>query len=226
VAVTYLQEQPSPYFMRYRKAQSTPCAGDFIDVFASAGQRANIVIADVCGRDMRARGLARYVRHVVRALAEHDSPAAVLECANLALCRRVADVGDDRFASVFMGTLSGRRLTYASAGHDFALLMSAGGAHRHLEPTGAVIGVIGAERYQERVLDVAPGDWLILVTDGITEARDARGKFFGTYGVVRNARWALEMEFDDPAARILDAARRHGRGGLTDDASVLCVRFS
>jgi sigma-B regulation protein RsbU (phosphoserine phosphatase) len=226
VAVTYLQEQPSPYFMRYREAQSTPCAGDLVDVFASPGRRANIVIADVCGRDMRARGLACYLRNAVRALAEDNSPAAVLECANLALCGSVADYGDDRFASVFMATLSGRWLKYASAGHDLALLMSADGGHRHLAPTGAVIGVIDAERYQERMLVVAPGDWLILVTDGITEARDARGKFFGTYGVVRNARWALEREFDDPAARILDAARRHSRGALTDDASVLCVRFS
>jgi serine phosphatase RsbU (regulator of sigma subunit) len=212
--------------MRYREARSVPCVGDLIDVFPCAGGRANIVIADVCGRDAQARGHALYLRRVIRTLANENSPADLLERVNLAFSGRVTDFGDDRFASLFVATVQGRRLTYASAGHDFALLIRADGRHRHLPPTGVIIGIDAAERYQERVLDVAPDDWLILVTDGITDARDAEGAFFGANGVVRNAMSAMGPALDDPAAGILEAARSHGSEGFVDDASVLCVRFS
>lgn len=226
MAVAYLQAEPSPQILRYRAARSVPCAGDLVDVFPCAGHLMNIVIADVCGQDARAQEYARYLRHAIRALADDRSPARLLESVNRALYRRIADAADERFASVFVATLKGPCLTYASAGHDVAMLMRAGGHHRHLPPTGVIVGINAAEGYEERALVVGPGDWLVLATDGVTEARDAQGAFFGTRGVVRNAHTAIEAGFDDPAARILEAAQKHGSGRFVDDASVLCVRFS
>lgn len=224
MAVAYLQDELSPQILRHREARSIPCAGDLMDVFPSDGERANIVLADVCGQDAQARGHARYLGQAVRALSGDRSPGRLLEHVNLAFCRRVDDSGDDRFASMFVATLKGRCLTYASAGHDFALLMRSNGHHYHIPPTGLIVGVNVAERYVDRMLPVAPGDWLVLVTDGVTDARDAHGGFFGTRGVARSAHSAIEAGLDDPAASILEAAQAHGR--FTDDASVLCVRFS
>ena len=226
MAVAYLQHQPSPHIMSYREAQSVPCTGDLIDVFPSGDASATIVIADVCGKDEQAHGHARYLRNAVRALADDYSPAGVLDRVNLAFSRRIADFGDDRFASIFIATLTGRRLTYASAGHDFALMVSADGRHKHLPPTGVIVGVRGSEHYTERTLNVAAPNWLVLVTDGITDARDAKGRFFGTGGVAHNALCAVRSGKDDPAAQILEAAQTHAGGRLFDDASVLCVRFS
>jgi serine phosphatase RsbU (regulator of sigma subunit) len=62
-----------------------------------------------------------------------------LEHVNRVFWLRIAGLGEDRFASLFVATVTGRRLTYASAGHDFALLMKASGEHRHLDPTGVLI---------------------------------------------------------------------------------------
>jgi serine phosphatase RsbU (regulator of sigma subunit) len=226
MAVAYLQHQPSPRIVCYREAHSVPCTGDLTDVFPSGDASATIVIADVCGKDEQAHGHARYLRHAVHALADDYSPAGVLDRVNLAFSRRIADFGDDRFASIFVATLTGRRLAYASAGHDFALLISPDGRHRHLPPTGAIVGVNGAESYGERTMTVASPDWLVLVTDGITDARNAKGNFFGTSGVVRSALCAVRTGADDPAAHILEAAQKHGGDRFVDDASVLCVRFS
>jgi len=130
MAVAYLQDHPSPRIMRYREAHSVPCMGDLTDVFPCGDEGAAVVIADVCGNDEQAHGHARYLRHAVRVLADEYSPAGVLDRVNLAFSRRIADFGDDRFASLFVATLTRRRLTYASAGHDFALLISADGQHR------------------------------------------------------------------------------------------------
>jgi len=226
MAVAHVQDLPSPPVVRYREAHSVPCTGDLTDVFPSGDESAAIVIADVCGKDEQAHGHARYLRHAVRALADDYSPAGLLDRVNRAFSRRVADFGDDRFASILVARLTGRRLTYASAGHDFALLISSNGHHRHLAPTGVIVGVNGTARYSERTLGVDSPDWLVLVTDGITDARDAKGTFFGTGGVVRSALAAVRASTDDPAAQILEAARKHGRGRFVDDASVLCVRCS
>jgi phosphoserine phosphatase RsbU/P len=221
-----LGDEPLPQIVRYYEARSVPCNGDLIDVFPSTDERTNVAIADVCGRDTQAQGHARYLRRAFRSLADDHSPAKVLELMNVAYCGRVANYKDDRFATVFLGALKGRHLTYASAGHDFALLLNVNGRHRHLTPTGMVIGVNGAQCYGEKMLPVVQGDWLILVTDGITDTRNTQGTLFGTSGVVRSAISAIRYSVDDPAARILEAARIHAHDGLTDDASVLCVRFS
>lgn len=226
MAVTYLQDQPSPRVMCYREAQSVPCIGDLTDVFPCGEDGAAIVIADVCGNDERAQGHARYLRHAVRALVEDYSPAGVLGRTNRVYSRRIAEFGDDRFASLFVATTRGRRLTYASAGHDFALLICADGRHQHLPPTGVIVGVGESEHYGEISHRVAPSDWLVLVTDGITDARDRKGHFFGTGGVVRSVHRAIKDGVDDPATQVLEAARKHGGGRFVDDASVLCVRFT
>jgi serine phosphatase RsbU (regulator of sigma subunit) len=209
----------------YREAHSVPCTGDLTDVFPCGDETAAIVIADVCGNDERARDHARYLRHIVRALADDFTPAGLLELANHAYSRRIDEFGDDRFASIFVATVTGRRLTFASAGHDFALLISADGRHRHLPPTGLIAGVSGSEHYGERTLGIASLDRLVLVTDGVTDARDAKGTFFGTGGVARSALRAIAAGVEDPAVQILEAARKHGGGRFVDDASVLCVRF-
>jgi serine phosphatase RsbU (regulator of sigma subunit) len=226
MGIAYLQEEPSPRILCYRKACSIPCAGDVVDVFPCGDGSATILIADVCGRDARAEDHAGFLRHAVRELADDRSPAHVLERVNRAFARRVAAYKDDRFASVFTATLKRRCLTYASAGHDFALLIDGDGNHRHLPATGTIVGIAEAQGYGERAFAVAPGDWLVLVTDGITDARDAHGTFFGTTGVVRNALAAIRAGLDDPAAAILAAAHEHARGRFVDDASALCVSVS
>lgn len=213
--------------MCYREARSVPGTGDLIDVFSSAGKQANVVFADTCGGDARAQADGRYLRHVVRMLADKRSPGSLVECVNAAFHHHlIGGDGEDRFARLFVATLQQRRLTYASAGLEFAWLLSANGQYRRLPPTGVILGINDAHRYKEGTLAVAPEDWLILVTGGVTDARDARGRAFGTSRVVRNAISAIVAGFDDPAAWILEASRTHGRVRYVDNASVLCVRFS
>jgi serine phosphatase RsbU (regulator of sigma subunit) len=226
LAVAYLQEQPSPEILRYREARSAQCATDVLDVFAGPEERTNIVMGDVCGRDLHAGRYADYLRGVVRLFANGRTPGRLLECVNVAFHAHVSGEEDGRFASLFVAMLQDRRLSYASAGHDFAALLSPYGLHCFLPSTGVILGIDAVEFYEDRMVDVAPGDWLILATDGVTDARDRRGRFFGTARVLEEAHSAIAEDCNDPAKRILEAAREHGRGRFRDDASVLCIRFS
>jgi phosphoserine phosphatase RsbU/P len=208
------------------EARARPETGELIDVFPSTGKRNNIVMANVYALDSQSAGHAHYLRHVIRTLVDVHSPGRLLDCLNLAFDRRVADFGTDCSATMFLAALQGGRLTYASAGHDLALLMHANGRHRRLPLTSRMLGRKATHHSTERSLTVVPGDWLILVTDGITHAQDAQGAFFGARGVVQSTLSAIRADVDDPAARILAAARAHCRGGSFDDAAVLCVHFS
>ena len=89
-----------------------------------------------------------------------------------------------------------------------------------------MVGVEPAQRFTKRSVAVSSGDWLVLVTGGITHARDAEGRIFGARGVARHMLAAAGARVHDPAGRILDAARAHTRDGVINDASVFCIGFA
>ena len=211
---------------RCRAATSTTDgSANVFDVFAETSESATIVMADVLGNGARTRGYRHYLRSAVRAFADDQSPARVLDRVNASFIRHVPHSGeDDRRAAMFLASLRGHVLTYASAGHDSAMLVGTKG-HRHLPRTGRHIGIDDRTHYGQTRLIVESDEWLVVVTDGVTGARNGTGRPFGTRGVAESAVSAIAALLDDPAAVILDAARTHASGRLVEDASVLCFRL-
>jgi phosphoserine phosphatase RsbU/P len=121
-------------------------------------------------------------------------------------------------------------LRYASAGHEPGLLFSETGHYRHLDPTGPILGLralLPECTFGERVVPVGC-ELLVIVTDGVTEARRSDGKalsFFGSTGVVRAVDDA-RFNRHETAKAIHQAALRHARGTLWDDASVVVSTIS
>jgi serine phosphatase RsbU (regulator of sigma subunit) len=224
-AYEYPHDQQSTSVLHYREALAVWSAGHVIDVFASTEKRTNIVIANVSGHDMEAHGHARYLRHAIRTLATLHSPGSLLGWLNVAFQRRLADFAADGLASVFLAEFQDRRLKYASSGHCLALLMHASGRHARLPLAGSLLGVKPAARFREKSLAIAPGDWLVLVTDAIANAQNAQGVPFGASGVARNMFSAIRSGVDNPAAAVLEGAIAHGADRSLNDTAVLCVRF-
>jgi DNA-binding CsgD family transcriptional regulator len=140
---------------------------------------------------------------------------------------------DVPFASLFVAVLDERKLEcrYASAGHEAALLFDAHGQCRDLASTGPVLGLrglLGCPGFGERAAALDPAGLLVMVTDGITEARrpakDGAQAFFGIAGVMRAVREA-RPRLQDTAQAILRAAALHARGELDDDASIAVATF-
>ncbi|MGD1995198.1 MAG: SpoIIE family protein phosphatase [Anaerolineae bacterium] len=166
-------------------------SGDFYDVMALPNGRLGILVADVADKGLGAALYMALSRTVIRTYAvEYDTePELVLTAAN----RRVlADTRASMFVTVFYGILDpgSGTLTYCNAGHNPPYLLSphARDTVQALRRTGMALGVLEDESWKQGVAQLALGDTLVLYTDGVIDAEDGRGTFFGTERLLEVAR--------------------------------------
>jgi phosphoserine phosphatase RsbU/P len=164
----------------YHAASSNQVGGDFFDVFGLDDGRWGLFIGDVCGSGVGAAVVTSLARYTLRAAAVHDpDPVAVLATLNAALLREQLEPSH-RFGSVIFGVLTpsvlGCDVAIANAGHPPPVLIRGTGAVEilHLEG-GQVVGVLPTAFFASTVLRLAPGDTLLLYTDGLVEGRVGHG---------------------------------------------------
>jgi sigma-B regulation protein RsbU (phosphoserine phosphatase) len=154
-------------------------AGDFYDIFALPGGRWGIVVADVSDKGAAAAMYMAMTRSLLRAnAASQPSPAAALEELNQSL---FAHSSSDMFVTLFYGVLEagGRTLTYANAGQNPPLLRRASGELEKLMPTGPALNIFREPAISDALLTLAPGDALVVYTDGVTDALDQHDENYG-----------------------------------------------
>jgi len=195
--------------------------GDFYDVFDLGAGRVAFVIGDIAGKGIDAARLTTLVRDGARAyLIEDGDPCSVLSRLN-ALTYRFTPV--DKFATVFVGIWDSASgvLDYCSVGHP-APLVAGNGSPRTLESEPGLLGAFPEARFASLATRLEPDDVLVLVTDGVTEAR--RGsEMFGETGTLG----ALERLRGTPVCRLPEALLAEvvafAGGALRDDVVILCA---
>ncbi|MEW6282600.1 MAG: SpoIIE family protein phosphatase, partial [Candidatus Eremiobacterota bacterium] len=203
-----------------RTTSANEVGGDFHDYFVRADGKLCAVLADAAGKGLKAAIYAVLTRTVLKArLLRGASPGQALLEANELLC---LDNVDSMFVTVTVAILdpASGRLTAASAGH-LPPILKAGSQVRTLDlPANLPVGVQRVDAFQEYLDELAPGDALILYSDGITEAASGSEQF----GYER----LLELMGSTPAERLLEEVFREvGRfapGSPGDDRTVLVVR--
>ncbi|WP_405059482.1 SpoIIE family protein phosphatase [Kribbella sp. NBC_01505] len=163
----------------YHTASPDDLGGDFYDVFAIDDERWGFFLGDVSGKGPEAAAVTSLARYSLRAAALHD-PAAALSTLNVLLHERYAE-GDPRYCTAVFGTLRNDPATgqvavrFASGGHPPPLLIRADGSSEFLlSPDGTLIGILPDSKFPLTDVTLAPGDLLLLYTDGLTEARRGR----------------------------------------------------
>jgi hypothetical protein len=198
--------------------------GDLIDTWRADADRGWFLIADVSGKGIEAARHSAFVQYAIRTLcAEFDDPALVLARFNALFL----DTFDDAsiFVVAFLGVFDARsgELRYASAGHGIAFVQRPGGIEQ-LAPTGPIIGMDRDEAYALGTLWLAPGETVIVATDGLTECRDAAGEMLGDEGVMTLLA-AGPAEPQVLCDRLVAEVHRRSPAEVTDDLAILVLQI-
>jgi serine phosphatase RsbU (regulator of sigma subunit) len=159
---------------RYLAAgEGNEVGGDFYDCFSTGGGDWALVIGDVCGKGAEAAAVTALARYTIRTAAvRRRSPAAILRWLNDAMMRQDLDGRFCTIACVHLDTsLPAIRVTVSCGGHPPALLRREGGAVEEVGVPGTLLGLLPDPQLEDERAELAPGDALVLFTDGITEAR-------------------------------------------------------
>jgi len=157
-------------------------SGDFYDIIVLPNGRLGILVADVVDKGVGAALYMALSRTLIRTYAAEypEQPELALSAVNR---RIVADTYANQFVTVFYGTLDlvTGTLTYCNAGHNPPILLSAEeeDAVQLLSRTGMALGVVENAVWEQGIVQLAHGDVVVLYTDGVTDAQDQQGTFFG-----------------------------------------------
>lgn len=200
--------------------------GDFYSMIKLPGRRACIIMGDVSGKGIEAASISSAVKTALSAYAwEGRTPARMVAMLNEFLLgfSRV-----ETFATLFVGIvdLTTSSLTYCSAGHPPAILVSAqSGEAELLDVQSGVVGAFHDMEYKNGMVHLHEGDILLLYTDGTTEARSPEGAFFGETGLRDMIMNEVPRGFDGLLNRFLSTLDRYTGRRLDDDVAMVALRF-
>jgi phosphoserine phosphatase RsbU/P len=208
-------------------AASLPCrsiGGDFYDYADMDDGSLVFTLGDVAGKGPPAALLSAMMQGIFAAqAATRDGPSATVTRMNLALHRRKIE---SRFVTVMYGVLAADgRLAYCNAGHNPPLVIGSSGVRR-LERGGTIVGLFEGAAYEEETVQLTSGDWLIIFSDGISEAMSASGDEYGETRIIECIQRHAAL---DPS-RLLDAlfsdVREFTQGEPQgDDITAMVIRY-
>lgn len=200
-------------------------SGDFYDFLELPGGKWGIVVADVADKGVPAALFMALSRTIIRTIAfSRYEPGAALERANRIIWN---DTTSDLFVTVFYAVWdpATRTLAYGNAGHNPPLLLRQGGESELLKTDGIALGVLDSVRIAQKYTHLAPGDTVLIYTDGVTEAMN---EDFDEFGVER-LRLAAAGAANRAAAHIMNAitasVRDHaGDTPQFDDVTLVVIK--
>jgi sigma-B regulation protein RsbU (phosphoserine phosphatase) len=203
----------------------TEVAGDFYDFLDQADGRLGVLVADVSGHGVPAALIASMVKIALAAQAGHaNDPSLVMAGMNRALCGSTSELTFITATYAFLDPTGGT-LSYASAGHPPILLQRSNGEIERMEEGDLVLGFDANASYSTASSGLKPGDRLLMYTDGLVEAADARGAFFGEAKLFESLSSSAGLDLSSTVTRLInDMNAWRGRNSrLEDDVTVVAV---
>jgi sigma-B regulation protein RsbU (phosphoserine phosphatase) len=169
----------------YTTRPANTVAGDYYDVFPRPGKtseenRVVFAVADVAGKSIPAAMLMATFQASLKTLSTAQVPLEEL-AANMNKYACSNSQGGLRFTTAFLAEYDAARriFHYINAGHNNPILRRAGGLIERLDVGGLPLGIQPDAKYESASVALQPGDWLIIFTDGLVEAENARQEEYG-----------------------------------------------
>ena len=202
--------------------------GDYYDYLHRDRERIDLVIADVSGHSIGAALLIAETRAFIRAKAESlQGPAQIIRAVNAFILTDLDRA--EMFITLFYASYDAinQTLRYASAGHNNPMIWRAAtGRCDHLDVNGLILGVKPDVIYEEKETEMASGDLLILFTDGLTEAENRAGDFFGEDRLEELLREYHLLPTGEIIDRIMEQARLFsGTRIFRDDVTIVLMKI-
>jgi len=182
IQMSMVPSQPlimAPWEVHGRVIPARHVGGDYFDYFPLDGSRFGVTIADVVGKGLPASLLMSNVQASLRAFC--DGGLAITDALRRINRNLARTISSGKFITLFYGEVDVARnvMRYSNAGHNFPMLRRATGAIEELSIGGLVLGPMEDAEFETGEVAFAPGDALLLYSDGISEAFDGRGNMYG-----------------------------------------------
>jgi serine phosphatase RsbU (regulator of sigma subunit)/pSer/pThr/pTyr-binding forkhead associated (FHA) protein len=199
--------------------------GDCFDVIELGGGRHGFFVGDVSGKGISAALLATLLQGVFFANAVTDiSLSGVFSRVNSYLCERS---GEDRYATVFYGVLDRMgRFEYVNAGHVPPLLRRKSGAIEALGSPSFPVGMFPQAEYQSERVTLDAGDYIVIYTDGVSEATNVQTELFGEDRLRQVLEGFNGQSAEELARTIRERVKTFTEGApQSDDITVLTLQY-
>ena len=198
--------------------------GDYYDLLPLSDTELAVCIGDVAGKGMPAALLMSGLQAAVRSSAS-SSPRDLCERVRRVV---VSTLSGGRFVTFFYATIdtAAMRLRWCNAGHNAPILAHADGTFERLAEGGPAFNRLFRGAYEERETALAPGDRLVLFTDGVSEAMDTAGEMFGEARIEELVSDCRDLSATELQQTVVDAASTYSGGELEDDVTLVVVRIT
>jgi serine phosphatase RsbU (regulator of sigma subunit)/pSer/pThr/pTyr-binding forkhead associated (FHA) protein len=206
---------------------STQVGGDYFDVRQISPDLWSAVVADVSGKGVSSALLASLLQGTFIMAPAGDSShiESMMDRLNGFLLERTRG---EKYATIFYCTLdAGGLLSYSNAGHCAPFLVGSDGRLRKLHTSGMPVGMIEGAPFEMMQVQLAPGDKVVIYSDGLTEAEGADGQFFDTERLRLCLRDNAARDAAGLHAALLTAVDRFTEGGvIRDDITALVLEYA
>jgi sigma-B regulation protein RsbU (phosphoserine phosphatase) len=208
-------------------AASIPCrsiGGDFYDYVDLSDGSLGFALGDVAGKGPPAALLSAMMQGIFAAqAATSDAPSKTIARVNLALYRRGIE---SRFVTLMYGVLDPTgKMIYCNAGHNPPLIIGSNGVRR-LERGGPIVGLFEAASYEEETIQLTAGDWLIVFSDGISEAMSVIGDEYGEARIIECVERSAALDPPRLLEALFSDVREFTRGAAqSDDITAMVLRY-
>lgn len=199
--------------------------GDFYDVLPLPDGRIIVTLGDVAGKGSPAALLMALLLAVLRTLVDEDlRPPALVERLNVQICRHSPS---SRFITLFYAVYSPSTgiVTYVNAGQNPPMIRRRDGRYERLGSTGVALGMFDHSTFNAVDTTLAPGETLVLYSDGITEAENPAGRPFEESGLELVVERYAQEEPAEIGVQVLKAVEAHARASrFIDDLTILILK--